>query len=178
MSHPSFGELGGEDAFAILGVAPSADDNEIRGARRRLLRRFHPDLPGGDLARSQMVTAASHILLDPLRRRCYEAAYTEGAEQVARERPSPDVDGGGGARYSGLRRRTRNRWSSLAVVAALSVITLTPISLLLGLSALAQIQRTGRRGKPFAVGAVMGGVLTLAAWSFVLISVLEPLSTR
>ncbi|GEM_PF-4255874 len=71
MSQPSFGELGGEDPFAILGLARGANDDEVRKARRRLLRQLHPDLPGGDLHKTQMVTAASDILLDPVRRRRY-----------------------------------------------------------------------------------------------------------
>src|SRR2546423_13737701 len=83
MSRPSFGELGGEDPFAILGVTPEAGDHEVRAARRRLLRRHHPDVPGGDLHRTQMITAASHILLDPMRRRAYLAMLEDLALQPA-----------------------------------------------------------------------------------------------
>jgi len=83
MSRPSFGELGGQDPFTILGVTPEAGDHEIRVARRGLLRRYHPDVPGGDLRRTQMITAAAHILLDPMRRRAYEAMLDELALQPA-----------------------------------------------------------------------------------------------
>jgi hypothetical protein len=83
MSRPSFGELGGEDPFEILGLTPEAGDREIRVARRRLLRRYHPDVPGGDLRRTQMITAASHILLDPMRRRAYEDMLDELALEPA-----------------------------------------------------------------------------------------------
>lgn len=259
MSHPSFGELGGEDPYVILGVAPDADEDAIREARRRLLRRYHPDMPGGDLARSQMVTAASHILLDPLRRRCYEDMHAElsrerefsgvasggptgrrraggggpgrpGAgrsifeeERPDDERPARSTPRTSATRTSGTgpsatgtsaagpgapaassrpgsqeppledddpgaarsrrpsrseRLRERRRWSGLAVVAALSVFTLTPASLPLGVTALAQVRRTGRRGGSLAVFALMAGVLVTAAWLVILISAFDPVAGR
>jgi curved DNA-binding protein CbpA len=82
MSHPSFGELGGEDPYAILGLSPRARDDDILRARRRLLRRYHPDLPGGDLERTQMITAAADILLDRARRMAYEDMARERDEAV------------------------------------------------------------------------------------------------
>ncbi len=68
MSRPSFGELGGRDPYEILGLPSGASEAEVRAARKRLLRRYHPDLPAGDLRRTQMITAAADLLLDPLRR--------------------------------------------------------------------------------------------------------------
>src|SRR5262245_31259937 len=110
MSQASFGELGGEDPFAILGVTPEAGDHEIRAARRRLLRRYHPDVPGGDLRRTQMITAAAHILLDPMRRRAYEDMLDELALQPAGARSwagraagAGQRAGGGGPRTTGTR---------------------------------------------------------------------------
>jgi hypothetical protein len=79
MSGHSFGELGGEDPYAVLGLMPGAGEDEIRAARRRLLRRYHPDLPGGDLQRTQMITAAAYILLDPVRR----SAYRDGVSTTS-----------------------------------------------------------------------------------------------
>jgi hypothetical protein len=50
-------------------------------------------------------------------------------------------------------------WSALAIVAALTVVTCTPVSLLLGVAALVQIRRTGRRGRALALfGTVVGAV--------------------
>src|SRR5947209_3327550 len=71
MSRPSFGELGGQDPYEILELPAGAPDAEVRTARKRLLRRYHPDLPTGDLRRTQMITAAADLLLDPVRRTGY-----------------------------------------------------------------------------------------------------------
>jgi Domain of unknown function (DUF4190)/DnaJ domain len=68
VSRPSFGELGGQDPYDILELPSGASEAEVRAARKRLLRRYHPDLPTGDLRRTQMITAAADLLLDPLRR--------------------------------------------------------------------------------------------------------------
>jgi curved DNA-binding protein CbpA len=82
VSRPSFGELGGRDPYEILELPSGASEAEVRAARKRLLRRYHPDLPTGDLRRTQMITAAADLLLDPLRRIGYydlrdeESRYT------------------------------------------------------------------------------------------------------
>jgi Domain of unknown function (DUF4190)/DnaJ domain len=68
VSRPSFGELGGQDPYEILELPSGASEAEVRAARKRLLRKYHPDLPSGDLRRTQMITAAADLLLDPLRR--------------------------------------------------------------------------------------------------------------
>ena len=49
MSRPSFGELGGYDPYEILELESGASDAEVRSARKRLLRLYHPDLPTGDI---------------------------------------------------------------------------------------------------------------------------------
>jgi hypothetical protein len=68
VSRPSFGELDGRDPYDILELPPGASDADVRAARKRLLRRYHPDLPSGDLRRTQLITAAADLLLDPPRR--------------------------------------------------------------------------------------------------------------
>jgi curved DNA-binding protein CbpA len=68
VSQPSFGELSGQDPYEILELPSGASEAEVRAARKRLLRKYHPDLPSGDLRRTQMITAAADLLLDPLRR--------------------------------------------------------------------------------------------------------------
>jgi len=47
-----------EDPFAVLGVAPGADEMTLRAARRRLAKEVHPDLEGGDTARMERLNAA------------------------------------------------------------------------------------------------------------------------
>jgi curved DNA-binding protein len=51
-------------ARAILGVAPGADERELRGAYREAAKRAHPDRPGGDAALFRDVLAAYRLLQD------------------------------------------------------------------------------------------------------------------
>ncbi len=109
MSRPSFGELGGQDPYEILELPVGAPDAEVRSARKRLLRQYHPDLPTGDLRRTQMITAAADLLLDPVRRtgyydlRAHESkpapASTAGGEWFDGSMPKPSsgtrTDGNG-----------------------------------------------------------------------------------
>lgn len=64
------------DCYAVLGVPSTASGEEIHAAYRRLARRFHPDLNGGDPRAAEhfkRVNAAYEILADPRRRRRYDA---------------------------------------------------------------------------------------------------------
>jgi hypothetical protein len=47
-----------DDPFAVLGVAPGADEATLRAARRRLAKQVHPDHEGGDTARMERLNAA------------------------------------------------------------------------------------------------------------------------
>jgi hypothetical protein len=51
------------EAYRVLGLAPGASIEEVRGAYRRLMRRVHPDL-GGSSALAAMINAAKEVL-DP-----------------------------------------------------------------------------------------------------------------
>ncbi len=51
-------------ARAILGVAPGADERELRAAYREAAKRAHPDRPGGDAALFRDVLAAYRLLQD------------------------------------------------------------------------------------------------------------------
>jgi hypothetical protein len=91
VSRPSFGELGGQDPYDILELPSGAADDDVRAARRRLLRRYHPDLPSGDLRRTQLITAAADLLLDPLRRIGYYDLRDEESRRVVFMRARADV---------------------------------------------------------------------------------------
>ncbi|WP_150306495.1 J domain-containing protein [Planctomonas psychrotolerans] len=65
--------------YEVLGVAPSAEPEQLRRAYRRLLRDTHPDT-GGSAVRFHAVQAAWELVGDPLSR----AAYDRG-------RPGEDV---------------------------------------------------------------------------------------
>jgi curved DNA-binding protein CbpA len=92
VSRPSFGELGGQDPYEILELPSGASEAEVRAARKRLLRRYHPDLPAGDLRRTQMITAAADLLLDPLRRiGYYDLRDEESRRTVFAATEPPDI---------------------------------------------------------------------------------------
>jgi DnaJ-class molecular chaperone len=70
------------DYYAILGVGPTATDEEIRRAYRRLALEWHPDRnPGRPEAeeRFKAISEAYAVLIDPAKRRAWEAARQRGA---------------------------------------------------------------------------------------------------
>ncbi|MCA8883454.1 MAG: DnaJ domain-containing protein [Rhodobacteraceae bacterium] len=75
------------DPYGVLGVAKTATDDEIKKAYRKLARELHPDLTGGDTAKSERfkaVSAAYDLLRDAERRRRFDAGEIDASGQ---ERP-------------------------------------------------------------------------------------------
>lgn len=60
------------DPYEILGVGRDADEAAIRTAFRRLAKESHPD-SGGDADAFVMSQTAQELLLDPLRRKVFDA---------------------------------------------------------------------------------------------------------
>ena len=58
--------------FAILGISPNANLDEIRSAYRRLAKEFHPDHYSGSSARFRDIQEAYSVLGNSRRRREYE----------------------------------------------------------------------------------------------------------
>ena len=70
------------DYYAILGVGPGATEEEVRRAYRRLALQWHPDRnPGrpGAEERFKAISEAYAVLIDPAKRRAWEAARQRGA---------------------------------------------------------------------------------------------------
>ncbi len=71
------------DYYAILGVAQTATDDEVKHAYRRLALRHHPDRNPGDRKaeeRFKEISEAYAVLMDPRRRREYERLRRARAE--------------------------------------------------------------------------------------------------
>lgn len=76
--------------YELLGVPPTADENEIKRAYRKLALKYHPDKNPDDAAASEMFKKVSHayeVLSDADKRKVYDARGEKGLE---------GGDGGGG----------------------------------------------------------------------------------
>lgn len=68
--------------YEVLGVAPSASAEEVRGAYVALARALHPDRAHGDARRMQEVNEAWRVLRDPAARQAYDASLAPPPEEV------------------------------------------------------------------------------------------------
>lgn len=87
------------DFYIVLGVQRGASPGEIKRAYRRLARRYHPDINPGDreaAARFRQILDAYETLIDPDRRRRYDAGHGSPATE-----PEPTTYGFTGFDFSG-----------------------------------------------------------------------------
>ncbi len=72
------------DYYAVLTVTPTADEETIRQAYRRLAREYHPDVAGEAGAEPmKRINAAYQVLSDPIKRHAYDARYHFAAPQAS-----------------------------------------------------------------------------------------------
>ena len=86
-----------KDYYKTLGVAKTADADEIRKAYRKLARKYHPDVSKVANATEKMVEVneANAVLSDPERRVAYDTLGSEPHAQDGHEfRPPPNWDAG------------------------------------------------------------------------------------
>jgi DnaJ domain len=142
-----------DDPYAVLGVARSAAQVEIKAAYQTLVGKYHPDLhqqnPLEDLAKERMVeiNAAYELLSDPARRAAYDAGFRSWTRgRGARERRAQAAAEGWTVQRVGL---------TVLTIAALPLIFWAAM-LVVRLLRLALVRLFG------AAGAVGGGRIAAA----------------
>ncbi|MEN6550760.1 MAG: DnaJ domain-containing protein [Candidatus Cryosericum sp.] len=86
-----------QNLYAVLGVEPSASQEQIREQYRVLVRKYHPDLHPGDANAAHMmeqVNAAYEVLGNPTERRDYDAQLRLSAERPSQPYASPTATAG------------------------------------------------------------------------------------
>jgi len=94
-----------KDFYQVLGIARDADEKAIKGAYRKLARKFHPDVnpnnPDAE-AKFKEISSAHEVLADPEKRKLYDQ-YGENFDKIPAgyEQYGPQGAGQSGQSYGG-----------------------------------------------------------------------------
>ena len=72
--------------YQLLGVSVNASNTDIRKAYRKLSAQHHPDKEGGDRDKFEQVKLAYDVLIDPKRRKRYDATGRTDDDRITSER--------------------------------------------------------------------------------------------
>ncbi len=127
--------MGDRSLYEVLGVAPSATQDEIKKAYRKLARKHHPDVNPGDAEaeeRFKEVSAANDVLSDPESRALYDEfgmdstrlgfdpeqarAYSRWKQNAGQTRRAQRATGGGGPNPEDVFRELFGRHAARAAV--------------------------------------------------------------
>ena len=109
-----------KDLYGVLGVSPSASQEQIRSQYRVLVRKYHPDLHPGDTSAALMmeqVNAAYDVLGNPEERRQYNAeisASSQGRGETAAPSSYGQSAYGSPAAGAGPQSTWNPQWSNAA----------------------------------------------------------------
>jgi DnaJ-class molecular chaperone len=101
-----------KDYYATLGVTKTSTEKEIKGAFRKLARKFHPDVNSGDKAAESKfkdINEAYEVLGDPEKRKKYDELganwrmYEQAGAQPGGGNPFAGFGGGGRPQGGGFR---------------------------------------------------------------------------
>ncbi|KAK6463488.1 hypothetical protein DFJ63DRAFT_120712 [Scheffersomyces coipomensis] len=87
--------------YDILGVSPTADENEIKKGYRKAALKYHPDKPTGNTEKFKEVSEAFDILSDSNKRQVYDDYGLEAARGNAPAGGNPFEGAGGGHPFGG-----------------------------------------------------------------------------
>lgn len=145
------------DPWAVLGVPPTASDQEIHAAYRRLAARHHPDRPGGDAARMAAINEAYAAIRSPLPARAATATTAAATSATARstQAPTTAVLGAGTSRPLGC----------AMVVAIGALVVAVTIAVVVAVASRSDDGATAaRRSTPSTTIAPRPGVVEPAPW--------------
>ena len=102
-----------KDLYGVLGVSPSATQEQIRSQYRVLVRKYHPDLHPGDASAALMmerVNAAYDVIGNPDERRQYDTEISASSQSYG-ETAAPSSYGQPAYHASAAGARPQSSWN-------------------------------------------------------------------